>query len=77
MTRFGKTKKGKPPKPKKQPGHTLPRPVQEAEGPENEALEAEIRGLSSLSPDDFNKKFEKMLVRKLTFCKFLVKIIFN
>lgn len=68
MTRFGKTKKGKPPKPKKQPGHTLPRPVQEAEGPENEALEAEIRGLSSLSPDDFNKKFEKMLVRKLTFC---------
>ena len=66
LKRFHTKKNGKPPKPdKKKPGGApSQRPVQEAEGPENEALEAEIRGLSSLSPDDFNKKFEKMLVRK-------------
>jgi len=53
----------KPPKPNKnKPGNgPSPKPLPEAEGPENEALEAEIRGLSSLSPEDFNKKFEKML----------------
>ena len=70
LKRFHTKKTTKPPKPsKKQPGNPVPRP-EEAEGPENEALEAEIRGLSSLSPDEFNKKFEKMLVRKFTFYNF-------
>lgn len=78
LKRFHTKKTTKPPKPnKKQPGNgPVPRPIQEAEGPENEALEAEISGLSSLSPDDFNKKFEKMLVRKFTLYNFL-EFFFN
>lgn len=62
LKRLTKRTTHKPPKPSKKPGNgPSPKPVPELEGPENEALEAEIQGLSSLSADEFSKKFEKML----------------
>jgi len=76
LKRFHPKKISKPPKPSKKPGNgPSPKPAPEAEGPENEALEAEIRGLSSLSPEEFSKKFEKMLVSPKFPSLFIRKLI--
>ena len=50
------------------------------EDPRNEALEEEIRGLKTLPAEEFDKKFEKMLVRSFsifTYCTFLCRQIFS
>ena len=67
--KFGtKKNKTKPPKLAKKPpnGPQGPRSAStDMEDPRNEALEEEIRGLKTLPAEEFDKKFEKMLVSSL------------
>lgn len=69
--KFPAKKAGKPPKPSKKPPNGPPnqKPVMEADDPATMKLRQEIDQLGSLSSEDFDKKFEKMLVSHI--CSYL------